>query len=192
MKFKLLTLLAPLIAVVLLLPADSFAAQKKKKVVVQPKKKTVVVSRHKAKPNLLVKLPTGHKKVVVSGKNYYFHAGAWYNHSPSGYKLITAPIGARIKVLPAGYTVVVHSGIRYYHYYGAYYLYDADSREYCVVDKPIESTSADIITLIDGEIMYGRYMGGDDDSVEFLVEDDLYEIAVEDIVSILFEPPSDH
>lgn len=192
MKSKLYALVMVLILGSLLLPADAWAGRKVKKAAKPAKKKTVVVtSRHAARPTAANTLPAGHKKVMVKGSPFYLNAGIWYSHGPSGYVVVAAPAGARIKMLPANHTTVVVRGVTYYHYYGAYYRYDRDGDEYYVVEAPVEPQREDIATLIDGEVMRGRYLGGDENTVEFQVGEDIYIIDVTDIVSILFEPPSD-
>ena len=129
-------------------------------------------------------------KITVRNKQYYYNAGVYYNHGTQGYTVIAAPIGARIKILPAGYTRIVISGRPYFHYYGAYYLYDNDVDEYYVVACPAKAAQFDTVTLIDGEVLEGRYLGGDGETIDFQVDDDIYEIPVEDVISLKFEPPT--
>jgi hypothetical protein len=189
MKNRRSTLVMVLTIGSLLLSTDAWAGKKVKKVVTPTKKKTVVVtSRHTEKPPAVASLPASHKKVTVKGSPFYYNAGVWYNHGPSGYVIVAAPIGARIVKLPASHTTVVVGGVTYYHYYGAYYRCDRDRNEYYVVEAPVEPQREDIATLIDGEVMRGRYLGGDESTVEFQVGDEVYIIDVTDIVSILFEP----
>jgi Family of unknown function (DUF6515) len=173
------------------LTSESFAGPKKKKPKHPPKRKVVIKSRHVAKPKVFVKLPSGHKKINVKGNPYYHHAGVWYKHGASGYKIIKAPRGARITVLPVGHTIVVVGKVKYFHYYGTYYRHDLDSKEYYVVDTPVETPTTDILTLYDGDVLNGRYLGGNEEKVEFQVGDDVYEIDASEIVSIHFEPPSE-
>jgi len=190
MKAKLSAFLILMIVIALMLPQGTLAGNKPKRAP-KPKKKVVLTSRHKAKPKVIVKLPPKHKKIVVKEKNFFFHAGAWYKHGPAGYKVVVAPRGARIKVLPANHRIIIVGGKKFFHYYGTYYLYDTTAAEYYVVDAPVEKQTADILTLVDGEVLHGRYLGGNDETVEFLVGDDVHEISVTDIVSLLFEPPSE-
>ncbi len=157
-----------------------------------PKRTHVVVKkRHVVRPHVVTALPPQHIKVVVKDNDYFFHSGAWYTHGPAGYKLIIAPRGARVKVLPVGYAVVVIGGINYYHYYGAYYRFDDQTAEYYVVDPPEEVQTTDVLYLVDGDILKGTYLGGNEDTVQFQVGEDVNEIDLTDIVSISFEPPSE-
>jgi hypothetical protein len=151
----------------------------------------VVKNRHVVRPHMVSALPPQHIKVIVNDKDYFFHAGGWYAHGPDGYKLIVAPRVARVKVLPAGYTVIVIGGVNYYHYYGAYYRFDEQTTEYYVVDPPETAQTTDVLYLIDGDVLRGTYLGGDENTVQFQVGEDVNEVDLTDIVSISFEPPSE-
>jgi len=191
MRIKTICLIVMAMLFTICLTSETFAGPKKKKPKHPPKKKVVLKSRHAAKPKVIVKLPSGHKKIVVKGNPYYHHAGVWYKHGPSGYKVIRAPRNARVKVLPVGYSTVVVKDVHYFHYYGTYYRLDKGSKEYYVVDAPVETPNKDVLTLYDGDVLKGRYLGGSEDIVEFQVGDDVYEIDASEIVSIHFEPPSE-
>jgi hypothetical protein len=157
-----------------------------------PRKTHVVVTkRHVAKPVVIKTLPPDHVRVVVKDKDYFFRAGSWFVQGPDGYKLIVAPRGARVKVLPVGYAVVVIGGISYYHYYGSYYRFDDQTTEYYVVDPPEEAQTTDVLYLVNGDVLKGTYIGGNNDIVRFQVGDEINEIDLTDIVSISFEPPSE-
>jgi len=191
MKLKATLAIIALIAVTLLFPAQSFAGKKVKVVKHKPHKTVVVKKRHHAKPKVMVKLPVHHKKILVKGNPYYVHAGVWYKHGPSGYTVIKAPHGARLKVLPNGYRKVVFGGVIYFNYYGTYYRHDPVVKEYYVVDTPPSAVTQDVVTLYDGDELKGTYLGGDNDKIEFQVGEEVYEVEVSDIVSIHFEPPDD-
>jgi hypothetical protein len=188
-KLNLIVIVALLAAVVV--STEGLAGRK---VVVRkgPKRTHVVVkNRHVVRPHVVSALPLQHVKVVIKDKDYFFHAGSWYAHGPDGYKLIVAPRGARVKVLPVGYAVVVIGGINYYHYYGAYYRFDDQTAEYYVADPPEETQTTDVLYLVDGNVLKGTYLGGNEDTVQFQVGEDVNEIDLTDIVSISFEPPSE-
>jgi hypothetical protein len=157
-----------------------------------PKQTQVVVTkRHVVKPHVIEALPPDPIRVVVKDKDYFFHRGIWYGPGSDGYKVIVAPRGARVKVLPVGHTVVIIGGVNYYHYYGAYYRFDDQTSEYYVVDPPEDAQTTDILYLVDGDVLKGRYIGGNDQLVRFQVGDEISEIDLTDIVSISFEPPSE-
>ena len=138
------------------------------------------------------KLPRGYVKVVVRSKPYYYHSGVFYSKGPKGYIRIAAPVGARITALPKLSVRVVIGGVPYWNYFGTYYRYDRSKREYIVVERPaeepVEELTADKIVLVDGDTLYGRYLGGDEDIIKFNNNGEILEIPVVDVVSIAFEP----
>lgn len=191
MKTKINLLVVLVLLATLTLSIAAFAGRR---VVVRkgPKKTTVVVKkRHVARPHVVVKLPAHHTKVVVRDRDYFYHAGVWYGSGPNGYRLIAAPRGARVRVLPVGYSLAVIGGVTYYHYYGNYYQLDDKTSEYYVVDPPESQQTTDIVYLVDGEVLRGTYLGGNEETIDFQVGDDVNEIDLTDIVSISFEPPSE-
>ena len=175
----------------LMLPADTVAQRKVKQLPAKAKRQYVQKARRAAKPRTITRLPAGHTRILVKEKPYYFHAGVFYGHHPSGYVVIPAPLGARVRVLPFGHTTMMVDGIRFFYYYGAYYRWEPDSEVYYVVSPPVEPQRDDILTFTDGEILHGRYLGGDEESVDFLADNEVYSIPVDEIVSILFEPPTE-
>lgn len=191
MKTKLNLMVVAVLVAAMLISVAAFAG---KKVVVHkgPKKTTVVVrNRHVVRPHVVTALPPKHIRVVVRDKDYFFHAGIWYAHGPEGYRLIAAPRGARVKVLPVGYALVTVGGLTYYHYYGNYYCFDDHTAEYYVVDPPEEAQTTDVMHLVNGDVLKGTYLGGDDGKVKFQVGEEVNEVDLADVVSISFEPPSD-
>jgi hypothetical protein len=172
----------------------STGALASRKVVVHkgPKRTTVVVkNRHVVRPHVVAALAPNHVKVVVKDRDYFFHAGAWYAHGPEGYRLITAPRGARVKFLPVGHTVVALGGVNYYYYYGAYYRFDDQTTEYYVVEPAAEVQTTDVLYLVDGDVLKGTYLGGDGDKIQFQVGEEVDEVDLTDIVSLSFEPPTE-
>ena len=192
MKTRLVSVIMLIAIILASAPSDLTAGRYIKKKVVKNKQKKTIVKKKPAKRTVVVtKLPAGHKKIIVHKNPFYFTKGVWYKKGSSGYVVVRAPLGARIKALPIGYTVVVRANIKYYHYYGAYYKYDPDNKEYYVVEALTEVQDYDVITLTDGEILKGCYLGGNEETVEFQVDEDVYVIDISDIESILYEPPSD-
>lgn len=172
-------------------PTESFAQHKVKKA---PAKKASVQKVHAPKrvAPKMVKLPAGHKKIVIGNANYFYHSGVFYKKSSAGYVVIKAPIGARIKTLPAGYVTIHFGGVPYFYYYGAYYIYDDTDREYIIVEAPeIEESGFDRITLIDGSSIEGIYAGGTQSIIQFDVAGNIMEFPVEEVVSISFAPAVD-
>jgi hypothetical protein len=177
-------------------PTESYAQHKEKKT---PSKKASVQKVHSPKrvaPEI-IKLPTGHKKIVIGKANYYYNSGVFYKKSTAGYVVIKAPIGARINALPVGYITVYYHGRPYFHYYGTYYAYDDTINEYVVVEAPeeaeaFEETGFDKITLIDGSSLEGIYVGGTQSIIQFDVAGQIMEFPVEEVVSIYFSPAMEY
>lgn len=152
-------------------------------------------SRHRARamyrPRPPVRhVPRGHTRIVVGGHPYYYHAGIYYVSGPSGYVVVPAPLGAKVTVLPTGYEVVYIAGTAYYRYYGTYYRYDPVESVYVVAEPPELPPTADVVHLIDGRELEGRFVGGTPATVDFAVDGEVREIPIAEIVSITFEPPS--
>ena len=173
------------------LVSETDAGKRRKKVVKKPVPRKVIKKRHHVARKVLKSLPAGHVKIVVGPGHRYYHRGVFYRHGPNGYMVTVAPRGARVKVLPPGYTTVIVGGVRYQHYYGAYYHYLDEDKVYVVVEPPVEAATADVITMVDGETLEGTFLGGDETTVDFEVDGEVFEIDLVDIVSITFEPPSD-
>jgi len=177
-------------AMLLALPAVMEAQRPKgARVVHKPAKRHVVRSRHLVHRKVVAKPPAGHAKVVVRGRPYVYHHGVFYRHGSSGYVVIRGPVGARVRVLPPRFRTVVVGPTTYYHYYGTYYEYDSDAKEYVVVDTPVEEQEGDVLTLVEGETLAGRFVGASEAAIEFEVDGEIQEIPIEEVVSISFEPP---
>ena len=134
-------------------------------------------------------LPRGHQAIVVGGASFYFNAGVFYRKGASGFVSVAAPVNARITLLPRGHTTVVIGGSTYYHYYGTYYRHDPAAGIYVVVEPPVEQPSADVIRLVSGEVLEGRFVSGGETSLRFEVAGEIHHIPLEEIVSIDFAPP---
>ena len=176
-------------AVLLSLPMETFAQRR-----VKPSPKKVKIVAPKRRAPKVVKLPADHKTIVVGGINYYHHRGVFYKKGPAGYVVVRAPIGARIKTLPSGH-VTLHIGARpYYYYYGTYYVHHPDEDVYVVVDAPTEGENSyegvfDRITLVDGSIIEGLYLGGTANTVQFEIAGEIMESSVAEVISVTFAPP---
>lgn len=165
---------------ILLLSLSTQTLAQNRGVVKKPARKTVKVA----------KLPTGHKNIVVLGKNYRYHKGVFYKKGSAGYVVVRNPIGAIIGLLPAGYLTVRISGVFYYHYYDTYYRYDPVEKVYIVIEKPekVHTSTMDAITLVNGDVLEGNYLGVTTSTIQIEVDGDIQEISVEEIVFILFAP----
>ena len=81
-------------------------------------------------------LPPRHREIRVSGHPYYYASGMFYQPSPQGYVVVSAPIGARVNMLPPGYISFGFGTSRYFYVNTTYYLWSNQTREYVVVEKP--------------------------------------------------------
>lgn len=110
-------------------------------------------------------LPRGYRTENISGRNYYYHNGAYYQRNSGGYVVTEAPRqsryysdysrsrqsvrpdsrrtvttyqpGHRLNSLPSGYRSESISGRNYYYHNGAYYQRDSDG--YVVTEAPRQS-----------------------------------------------------
>ncbi len=58
---------------------------------------------------------------MVADSLFYYHAGSFYRQAPSGYVIVSSPIGAVVPALPVGFGSVVVNGVPYFSYGGVYY-----------------------------------------------------------------------
>lgn len=102
-------------------------------------------------------LPGGYRTEVISGTNYYYHDGAYYQRRSNGYVVVEAPRTSRyydeytrygnrtyhnhadgsshvIDELPNGYTTVEYRGEPYYRYQDRFYRRQGSG--YIVVASP--------------------------------------------------------
>lgn len=111
-------------------------------------------------------LPQGYRSETISGRNYYYHNGAYYQRNSGGYVVIDAPResryysdysrsrqtvrpdgrsstvttyqpGYRLSSLPSGYRSENLGGSTYYYHNGAYY--QRNSGGYVVTEAPRQS-----------------------------------------------------
>lgn len=79
-------------------------------------------------------LPLGFITLALSGHNYYYCDGIFYQRSARKYVIVEPPIGAVISELPFGYQPVVIDGTMYYVCKGVYYRHHNHGFE--VIPKP--------------------------------------------------------
>lgn len=110
-------------------------------------------------------LPQGYRSETISGRNYYYHNGSYYQRNSDGYVVIDAPResryypeynrsrqvvrpegratvttyqpGYRLTSLPSGYRSENLGGSTYYYHNGAYY--QQNSGGYVVTEAPRQS-----------------------------------------------------
>ncbi|SEA43330.1 DUF6515 family protein [Microbulbifer marinus] len=81
-------------------------------------------------------LPAGYISLAVGGNPYYYHGGYFYRPAPSGYVVVSAPLGASVLSLPASAVQIQIGGFTYYQYADAYYQWHPAHRAYVVVPPP--------------------------------------------------------
>jgi hypothetical protein len=92
-------------------------------------------------------------RLSVGGVGYRYRNGAFYRPYRSGFRVVSAPIGAVIHTLPVGYMRVRVNDRNYYRYEDTYY--ERRNQGYCVVETPtVCSNSSQIDTMY-------RYQVGD-------------------------------
>jgi len=81
-------------------------------------------------------LPNGFVNLAVGGNPYYYHGGYFYRPAPTGYVVVSAPLGAAVLSLPASAVQVQIGGFTYYQYGSAYYQWQPGVNRYVVVPAP--------------------------------------------------------
>jgi len=146
----------------------------------------------KKKKNYEVKnLPKETEKVIVEGKPYFHKNGVYYSEGKSGYKVVNAPYGVKVKHLPKGVRLIRHKEVNYYYFYNTYYMYDNKREVYIVIKTPEwadSNYSDDKLTLMNGSELIGKYMGGDRNDVFFLFNGEKNHYPLEEVISIEFAP----
>ena len=59
-------------------------------------------------------LPIGYVALRLTDAMYYYAEGFYYRHTPSGYVVVPAPVGAEIQILPPRYKTIIYEGTPYY------------------------------------------------------------------------------
>jgi hypothetical protein len=79
-------------------------------------------------------LPWGYTTLRVADMLYYYLNGTYYQETPSGYVIVSAPRGAMITSIPERHKVIVYNNTDYYYYNSAYYVKQPTG--YTVVTPP--------------------------------------------------------
>ncbi|MBU1568287.1 MAG: SH3 domain-containing protein [Proteobacteria bacterium] len=79
-------------------------------------------------------LPAEAFALSVAGAAFFFHMGTYYRHTPTGYVVVQAPFGARVRALPERCSPLYIDGRRYYDCDDVYYEPQGD--EYVVIERP--------------------------------------------------------
>ncbi|MDD2389560.1 MAG: DUF6515 family protein [Desulfobacterales bacterium] len=109
------------------------------------------------RPEKIVKrLPPRSKSVQVKGNRYYYHGKDFYQKRPSGYLMVTAPIGALVLSIPLGSRAMIAGGITFYVNGSTYYRRDPGG--YLVVPPPEQPV---IIQDIPPVVPSQQHIGGD-------------------------------
>lgn len=80
-------------------------------------------------------LPLGYLTLLVGSMLLFYHAGTYYRETPSGYVVVSPPVGTVITRLPPGYATLMLEGKTYYLYNNVYY--QPGSGGYVVVNSPV-------------------------------------------------------
>ncbi len=83
-----------------------------------------------------------HHIIHVGALAYLFMDGLFYRHSPKGYIVAPAPLGATINVLPPAAVMVTIDGDSYYTCSGVFYKQIPSG--YVVVSQPVRQINPDI------------------------------------------------
>lgn len=108
---KIATTLLAFLLLTMSLPADSQADRER--------------GRHHYSPyrqgHIIGKLPHGARVIHVHRSPYYFYDGIFYQPRPSGYVVVSAPIGAIVASLPLGHARISIGGALYFTFGNTYY-----------------------------------------------------------------------
>ncbi|MBB5211336.1 DUF6515 family protein [Microbulbifer hydrolyticus] len=99
-------------------------------------------------------LPGGFINMAVGGRPYYYGGGYFYRPAPSGYVVVSAPLGASVLTLPSSAVQVQIGGFSYYQYGGAYYQWQPQVNRYVVVPAPagVTTTTTTTVTTTGGPV----------------------------------------
>ena len=67
-------------------------------------------------------LPAGYRTLKIANRVLYYLNGIFYQSTPYGYEVVTAPMGAILRELPHGYYQILYGGTAYYVYNNTYYI----------------------------------------------------------------------
>ena len=89
-------------------------------------------------------LPHGFVNLSVGSRPFFYHGGHFYRHSPAGYVVVAAPLGASVVSLPASAVRVQIGGAFFYQYGSAYYQWQPATSTYVVVPPPAGAPVASV------------------------------------------------
>ena len=107
-------------------------------------------------------LPGGFVNLAVGGRPYFYGGGYFYRPAPSGYVVVSAPLGASVLTLPGSAVQVQIGGFTYYQYGNAYYQWQPQVNRYVVVPPPagVTTTTTTTTTTTSGVPSAGAYNPG--------------------------------
>lgn len=85
-------------------------------------------------------LPLGYRTLRIADRLYYYASGTYYQYTPSGYVMVSAPAGAVIRELPPWYRQIPYGKTTYYFYNNTYYVQEPAG--YTVVTPPPQVVTA--------------------------------------------------
>ena len=68
------------------------------------------------------RLPEGYRTLKIANRILYVLNGIFYQSTPYGYEVVTAPRGAIVRELPPGYYQIFYGGTTYYVVNNTYYV----------------------------------------------------------------------
>lgn len=89
---------------------------------------------HPRRPYFYHHLPRGYLPIRIADALFYYAEGTYYQETPSGYVVITAPRGAIVAALPERHKVIIYDNTDYYYYNSTYYV--KQPQGYAVVTPP--------------------------------------------------------
>lgn len=94
-------------------------------------------------PGMVIQtLPPDYSQIYVGGAPYYYDQGVYYQSAPSGYMVVTPPIGANVAQLPPGAEALTVGSITYYYAAGAFYVQQPQG--FVVVAPPLGVTVTEV------------------------------------------------
>ena len=105
----------------------------------------------------LNRLPAGYLTLRYSGRNVFYHSGAYYRRLGQEFVVIRPPLGIGISILPAGYRSHRFRNLNYYSANGVFYRWNDFNRHYVVIDDPrAEDTPSITSAAIAEQFVYPR------------------------------------
>lgn len=86
-------------------------------------------------------MPHGYVPLMCRGMRFLYSSGVFYSYSPTGYVIVSPPVGAVVPAIPTGYTTVMVNGVPYV-YNGCTYYTPAPGGGYMVAAPPIMASAA--------------------------------------------------